>query len=421
MGGSVGGAVGNVVGGILGKDAAAGDIGEARNQKIIANQILQEVQAAPDISKPLILEKYKSAGVLTPEMEQYISAGPSAMQGINSDQQSLDAQRQALHQMQQRSVGGLTSADRAALNQANLATQGDTQSKIQQILQQQQARTGGAGMQGNTLAAQLQAAQSGANREAGNSNAIAQLAAQNALQATSLTGQLGGQLNQQQFGQQSQKAQAADQMNRFNIQNQIGQQQRNVGTSNQAQASNLANAQNIGNMNTQQQNQELQNQLQREAQQWQMNLNRAGLQSGATNQLGSYLQGQGEKTAQGTQNMWAGIGGLAGTAAGAGMGGGASKPTMMAGESTADVSNIGYDGGRIPQDLKQVPNYKQGGQVPGQAHVPGDSPANDTVHARLSPGEIVVPRSLAESKIGKEMLKLIHAHNAVKNKMNGHD
>lgn len=37
----------------------------------------------------------------------------------------------------------------------------------------------------------------------------------------------------------------------------------------------------------------------------------------------------------------------------------------------------------------------RGGYVPGEAEVSGDSKSNDTVPARLSPGEIVVPRSAA--------------------------
>lgn len=39
----------------------------------------------------------------------------------------------------------------------------------------------------------------------------------------------------------------------------------------------------------------------------------------------------------------------------------------------------------------------QGGHVPGRAQVSGDSPKNDTVPAILSPGEIVIPRSIAQS------------------------
>lgn len=40
---------------------------------------------------------------------------------------------------------------------------------------------------------------------------------------------------------------------------------------------------------------------------------------------------------------------------------------------------------------------KQGGSVPGKAEVKGDSPENDTVDAKLSPGEVVIPRSVMES------------------------
>jgi len=36
--------------------------------------------------------------------------------------------------------------------------------------------------------------------------------------------------------------------------------------------------------------------------------------------------------------------------------------------------------------------------VPGKANVSGDSPKNDTVHAKLSPGEVILPRSVMQSK-----------------------
>lgn len=40
---------------------------------------------------------------------------------------------------------------------------------------------------------------------------------------------------------------------------------------------------------------------------------------------------------------------------------------------------------------------QSGGKVPGQAKVKGDSYANDTVDAKLSPGEVVIPRSIMTS------------------------
>ncbi len=43
-------------------------------------------------------------------------------------------------------------------------------------------------------------------------------------------------------------------------------------------------------------------------------------------------------------------------------------------------------------------NMQSGGNVPGHAQVKGDSLKNDTVPALLSPGEIVIPRSVLQSK-----------------------
>lgn len=44
----------------------------------------------------------------------------------------------------------------------------------------------------------------------------------------------------------------------------------------------------------------------------------------------------------------------------------------------------------------QVHDFRHGGKVPGQAPFPGDNLKNDIVPAMVSPGEIVVPRSIAD-------------------------
>lgn len=50
---------------------------------------------------------------------------------------------------------------------------------------------------------------------------------------------------------------------------------------------------------------------------------------------------------------------------------------------------LGYaEGGHV--------SMQHGGNVPGQAIVPGDSYLNDTVDAKLSPGEVVIPREVVE-------------------------
>lgn len=75
------------------------------------------------------------------------------------------------------------------------------------------------------------------------------------------------------------------------------------------------------------------------------------------------------------------LGSAAAVDAGAEEGGAASIAEMFAAK-----------GGRV-QKLKS-----QGGHVPGQAKVKGNSYSNDHVKALLSPGEIVIPRSVTQSK-----------------------
>ena len=50
--------------------------------------------------------------------------------------------------------------------------------------------------------------------------------------------------------------------------------------------------------------------------------------------------------------------------------------------------------------INKIPGtpFSEGGRVPGKAPVPGDHEANDVVSAKLSPGEIVIPRTMAGDK-----------------------
>lgn len=62
-----------------------------------------------------------------------------------------------------------------------------------------------------------------------------------------------------------------------------------------------------------------------------------------------------------------------------------------AAQALPDGTRTAARGGKI--DTKD--KLKAGGPVPGKAKVKGDSLKNDNVKALLSPGEIVVPRSIA--------------------------
>lgn len=415
VGGTASG-VGGIVGGIIGANNSAGAAGNANNDANLSNQILQQIGQAPDVSAPLILQQYKQAGLLTPEMEANITA--QMPQAIGNDATAVNAQTQALQQMQQRAAGGLSAGDRAALTQSNLAAQGSVQGRLGSIAQNMQQQ--GLSDSGSKLAMQLSAAQGGQNTAASNANQIAQQAQQAAIQASGQAAGLGGQIEQQQFSQGMANQNAATQMQRFNIQNQLGVQQQNTQAANQAQAGNLANAQSVSNANTQAQNAELYNQQQQAMNQYNANKNTAEVQAGGYSSLGNQQQQLANSQAQAGVNMGTGIGGIIGSglsgggSSGSSSGGGSSGGTQMAG-GDADISDamFAYSGG-------QIPDFKNGGHVPGQAKMPGDHPANDTVHAMLSPGEIVIPRTVAKSSLGKKLLKLLSDHHEVQNELDKH-
>ena len=71
------------------------------------------------------------------------------------------------------------------------------------------------------------------------------------------------------------------------------------------------------------------------------------------------------------------------------------------GEKKEEKNIAGGDGGGSEAKFKEGLAVKafafgQGGKVPGQAQVAGDSATNDTVHAKLSQGELVIPRSVVQ-------------------------
>lgn len=74
----------------------------------------------------------------------------------------------------------------------------------------------------------------------------------------------------------------------------------------------------------------------------------------------------------------------------------ASKPGL--GGAGPSEENGPMRGGAGTGSSRRISNdFSQGGKVPGRAEVAGDSQENDKVDVRLSPGEIVIPRSAASS------------------------
>lgn len=138
------------------------------------------------------------------------------------------------------------------------------------------------------------------------------------------------------------------------------------------------------------------------------------------NQARAAQQQMGGKLLGGVFNSLGGLGGLFGGGGGGGgfqtMGGqsyGLPGGQMYAAHGGEVQSNVGkhlnmYKGGM---------SMKQGGHVPGQARVKGDSLKNDTVDAKLSPGEIVIPRTVAQHPNAPDMAAKFVAAIKAKNKM----
>lgn len=245
----IGTAIGGLIGGIGGLFSGGNDAEEQ-----MAALQAEAMEAIKNVDLPKLqqlqvqLQQYREAGLLTPELEQTVYAPETLMNQVAIDPRLKDAQMAALTKMQDMGRGGLTMEDMAALDQIRRNTDIAERGKEQQILQDMQQR--GQGGSGAELAAKLSSSQNAANRAGAEGLQVGAIASQRALQSLMNSGQLGGQMRSQEFGEQSAKAEAQDVINRFNAANRQAVIQRNVGAQNTAQAANLSNKQDIMNRNT---------------------------------------------------------------------------------------------------------------------------------------------------------------------------
>ncbi len=291
--------------------------------------------------------------------------GGTEFDKISSDPKLRAYEMQALADLEQQSKDGLSLRDQADLarleGQVNRANAGRTGA----IQQGMAAR--GMGGSGLELVAQMQANQDATERQALASLEKAAMAQQGRRDATSRLGAQAGNMSARDHAQAAQRAAAQDAINRFNVANQY-----------QTQMYNHQGQQGVANQNTTQNNQFAQNVMQAQ-------------QGGAQMRYNHGTEKNNQAAARQAQNRQqnAAIGSALGTAAGAYFGGPAGA--MAGGALGGAVGGMFYDGGKVP----------------GQAKVPGDHPANDTHHALLSPGEVVLPRSVAEDIPGSDPVQAI--------------
>lgn len=304
----IAGAVGaNILGGMMGNAASAGDR-DAAMGAINANRSLYGGISTPDIEKmKLALEQYQSAGNLNLGQEAATQiGGHDALQDVQVDPRLRAAQLGQLEQLAKLGQSGLSPDQVAQLKGLQNQAEQENQSRMQSILQDAQRR--GMGTSQAAIAAQMQSGQSAANRQAMNANQQAGMAFQNALQARSQAANLGQNMEQQQYQQSANLANALNQREAYNTQQQANVGQRNIDRFNQAQQYNQQNNQQIANANTGQRNEQQAHNKGLAQQDFTNQMQRAGGIAGANTQEANALTNRANQTA----GMWSGIGGAIG-------------------------------------------------------------------------------------------------------------
>lgn len=252
-GGMAGGPYGAAIGGGIGLAGTLIGASNAKQAERAARRAREQAMALlagvelPEMQE--LLYKYGSdalpevVGTLSPEQEQTFLTDSSAMEDVSVDPRLADAQMAALNQLQEVSQGGLTEADMMAAEQIRRQTSAQDQAKQGQILQEMSAR--GMGGSGAELIARLKSSQSAADRSSSAGMDLLQQAQARALQAMSQQGGMAGSMRSQEFGEQSQVAQAKDVINQFNTNQRTGAASRNTAATNQARQYNLDRSQGV--------------------------------------------------------------------------------------------------------------------------------------------------------------------------------
>jgi len=318
MGGSIGGGIGGTIGAYFGRKAAEEDFNAAEEAYA---QALAEANA---LNVPE-LEKMQFIGERQAAIMKDIEAGPSRLEKVSTDPRFLQAQLDVLSGLKEQGRTGLTAEDRAAFNELRRKNLRDQQAQQQSILANAQARGAGPGS-GVELAMQQAAQQQAAEQQAASSDRLSALAAQRAAQAKGQYGDLAGRMREQEFGEKSKIAQAADvarrfdianalNTQRFNIQNEIGKNMRDAEAQRAVQRYNVA-------------------ELPRS--QFQMESDRSGQLQTALQRSGLQKMQKGQNTVQGYTTMGQGIGSSVGGIAGMGVTAAASDKDLKKNIRSAD-------------------------------------------------------------------------------------
>jgi hypothetical protein len=339
----------------------------------------------PDINAMrLKLQTMVQQGIITPEQAHEKLISGNAFDNISTDPNMMGAEQDALAQLQNVGEGGgFNATDKARIQ--GIEDDLNTTERGRQEAIMQNARERGIGGGNMEMAARLISEQGGADRAAKQGTDAAAQAEQRALAAMQESGQLAGQIHGQQYGEGAQKASASNAIDAANAEMKNQFNMWNAQQANAAQAQNLAEKQRISDANTNTKNVEQAHNANLGQVDFENKLKKAEGSAGVMDQWAGEEAKSNSADKAFENQLTAGLI-QTGARAGAGAMGG---PVAAAAPSFApsNPTEAAFDNDHRTQ------NYSKGGIVPGKARKPGDSPVNDTVPARLSPGEAVIPRS----------------------------
>jgi hypothetical protein len=356
----------SLLGSLFGGGGGDGGAAASHAAAVAAIQALK----IPEVDKAILLNQFQQSGTISPELLQKLSLNLDEQQKLEENPENRLKQEAALSALKQLSQTGMSPQDLAQMQQMRSQVAQDTNAKQAQILQQAQMRGQLSG--GDTLAAQLMANQ--ANTQASSKGAIdaAAQAAAARREALNNYSNLAGQVRGQDFNTANVNNQNELLRKQFLDENAISRQQQNVANKNNANLYNLQRQQAVSDQNTSQANDELRRQV--EAKKWmaEMEFRKAAGAAGQFGSLANFQSSSAANDAANTQKIYSGAG-------------------QVLGNAGTEIF-----GTKDPKTGSKSWYFSQGGRVPGEADLPGDNILNDEINAKLSPEEIVIPRSKAK-------------------------
>lgn len=291
-----------IVGGIVGNLMSAGDRRQA--MKMIKKGI-EELKAAgfpPDLSTPILFEKFQEIGIMTPELEQDVQIAASEVAKLEEDPTLRNTQLEALNVFKQMGKVGMGPEERAAFNQMRQQREQDLQARL--ASQDLEARRRGMSTAGDTRAQQMLSIQAGADRAAMEGDKISAMIAQRIREGATGMADVASGIRTQDYQAELARRQAKDLREQFIAENAMSRQMRNIEALRNAQQRREEQEMQVLAANTQMSNAEKLRQVEAQRQFWKDKMDRATTLANAYRGQSTALQDQADRTS----SMWSGIG-----------------------------------------------------------------------------------------------------------------